>query len=90
MPVAVPDPFTGQTRKLNFDADDLGTVARLSSYSSEESALLPLVLDEAQAHANFNPLAGLMLQVTHCCINTDFAIEFRVGWRWCTYTSGVQ
>ncbi len=69
VPVAVPDPFTGQTRKLNFDADDLGTVVRLSSYSSEESALLPLVLDEAQAHANFNPLAGLMLQVTHSLDN---------------------
>ena len=67
--VAVPDPFTGQTRKLNFDAGDLGTVVRLASYSSEESALLPLVLDEAQAHANFNPLAGLMLQVTHSLEN---------------------
>ena len=69
VPVAVPDPFTGQTRKLNFDADDLGTVVRLSSYSSEQSALLPLVLDEAQAHANFVPLAGLMLQVTHSLDN---------------------
>jgi pimeloyl-ACP methyl ester carboxylesterase len=27
--------------------------------------LLPLVLDEAQTHANFTPIAGLMLQVTH-------------------------
>jgi pimeloyl-ACP methyl ester carboxylesterase len=63
--VGVPDPFTGQTRKLTFDAADLAAVVRLSSYSSEQSALLPLVLDEAQGHANFTPIAGLMLQVTH-------------------------
>jgi pimeloyl-ACP methyl ester carboxylesterase len=61
----VADPFTGQSRKLSFDAADLGTVVRLSSYSTEESALLPLVLDEAQSKGNFAPLAGLMLQVTH-------------------------
>jgi pimeloyl-ACP methyl ester carboxylesterase len=63
--VGVPDPFTGQPRKLTFDAADLAAVARLSSYSPEQSALLPLVLDEAQTHANFAPVAGLLLQVTH-------------------------
>ena len=42
---------------------------RLSSYSTEQSALLPLVLDEAQAHDNFTPLAGLLLQVTHSLDN---------------------
>ncbi len=65
VPVEVADPFTGQNRKLTFNATDLGNVVRLSSYSSEQSALLPLVLDEAQAHDNFRPLAGLLLQVTH-------------------------
>ncbi len=66
-PVAltVPDPFTGESRQLTFDASDLATVVRLSSYSTEQSALLPLVLDEAHTHANFTPVAGLMLQVTH-------------------------
>jgi pimeloyl-ACP methyl ester carboxylesterase len=67
--VTVPDPFTGQNRQLTFDAGDLGTVVRLSSYSTEQSALLPLVLDEAQAHANFTPLASLLLQVTHSLDN---------------------
>jgi pimeloyl-ACP methyl ester carboxylesterase len=67
--VSVPDPFTGETRKLDFGAADLGTAVRLSSYSTEDSALLPLALDEAQAHANFSPLAGLMLQVTHSLDN---------------------
>jgi pimeloyl-ACP methyl ester carboxylesterase len=65
VPLTVPDPFTGQSRKLTFDASDLAAVARLSSYSTEQSALLPLVLDEAQTHGNFTPIAGLMLQVTH-------------------------
>ncbi|HTV77847.1 MAG TPA: alpha/beta fold hydrolase [Steroidobacteraceae bacterium] len=65
VPVGVPDPFTGATRHFSFDAEDLGAVVRLSSYSSDETALLPLVLDEAQAHADFAPIAGLMLQVTH-------------------------
>ncbi len=65
VPVEVADPFTGQARKLSFDAADLGTVVRLSSYSTEQSALLPLVLDEAQSKANFAPLAGLFLQSTH-------------------------
>jgi pimeloyl-ACP methyl ester carboxylesterase len=69
VPVGVPDPFTGVTRKLSFDADDLAGVVRLSSYSTEQSALLPLALDEAQQHANFMPLAGLMLQVTHSLDN---------------------
>jgi pimeloyl-ACP methyl ester carboxylesterase len=64
-PLTVPDPFTGQSRALTFDASDLASVVRLSSYSTEQSALLPLVLDEAQRHGNFTPLAGLMLQVTH-------------------------
>jgi pimeloyl-ACP methyl ester carboxylesterase len=63
--VGVADPFTGQTRKLTFDAADLASVVRLSSYSTEHSALLPLVLDEAQRQANFAPVAGLLLQVTH-------------------------
>jgi len=67
--VTVPDPFTGQPRKLTFDASALGTVVRLASYSSEEAALLPLALDEAQAQGNFNPLAGLLLQVTHSLDN---------------------
>jgi pimeloyl-ACP methyl ester carboxylesterase len=65
VPLTVPDPFTGQSRKLSFDASDLAAVVRLSTYSTEQSALLPLVLDEAQTHANFTPIAGLMLQVTH-------------------------
>ncbi|HEV2702322.1 MAG TPA: alpha/beta fold hydrolase [Steroidobacteraceae bacterium] len=69
VPVEVADPFTGERRKLTFDATDLGTVVRLSSYSTEESALLPLVLDEAQAHANFTPVASLLLQVTHSLNN---------------------
>jgi pimeloyl-ACP methyl ester carboxylesterase len=65
VPVSVPDPFTGVMRTLNFDAADLAAVVRLSSYSTEQTALLPLVLDEAHSHANFVPVAGLMLQVTH-------------------------
>lgn len=69
VPLSVPDPFSGETRPLSFTAADLGTAVRLSSYSTEESALLPLALDEAQAHANFTPLAGLMLQVTHSLDN---------------------
>jgi pimeloyl-ACP methyl ester carboxylesterase len=69
VPIEVADPFTGQRRKLSFDANDLGTVVRLSSYSTEQSALLPLVLDEAQAHTNFTPLASLLLQVTHSLDN---------------------
>jgi pimeloyl-ACP methyl ester carboxylesterase len=60
----VPDPFTGQLRKLSFDVADLGAVVRLASYTPEQAALLPLVLDEAQAHGNFVPVAGLLLQVT--------------------------
>jgi pimeloyl-ACP methyl ester carboxylesterase len=67
--VDVPDPFSGQSRKLSFDAADLATVARLSSYGTEQTALLPLMLDEAQTHANFDPLALLMLQLTHSLDN---------------------
>jgi pimeloyl-ACP methyl ester carboxylesterase len=69
VPLTVPDPFTGQPHQLTFDATALGTVVRLASYSTEEAALLPLALDEAQAHNNFNPLAGLLLQVTHSLDN---------------------
>jgi pimeloyl-ACP methyl ester carboxylesterase len=69
VPVGVPDPFTGVLRNLNFDAADLAVVVRLSSYSTEQAALLPLVLDEAQSHANFVPVAGLLLQVTHSLDN---------------------
>jgi pimeloyl-ACP methyl ester carboxylesterase len=65
-PVAVlmPAPRTGERVALGFGAAHLATVLRLSTYSAEQAAILPLALFEANLHGNFVPLAGQYLLMT--------------------------
>jgi pimeloyl-ACP methyl ester carboxylesterase len=56
-PVDFMDPTTGERTKLEFGVLQFATVLRLSTYSSEQAAVLPLVLHAAQS-GNFTPLAG--------------------------------
>ena len=62
-PVAVllPAPRTGERLALEFGVAHLATVLRLSTYSAEQAALLPLALHEAHMHRNFVPLAAQYL-----------------------------
>lgn len=60
-PVSVTDPTSGERQRLEFGDYQLATVLRLVSYSSEYAALLPLLLDEAGAHADYAPLAAQFL-----------------------------
>lgn len=58
------DPTTGQRAKLDFGLLQLATVLRLSTYTSEQAAVLPLILHAARRAGNFAPLAGqFMLMV---------------------------
>jgi len=58
-PVAVDfiDPTTGAKSHLDFGPLHFATVLRLSTYTSEQAATLPLILNLAQS-GNFTPLAG--------------------------------
>ena len=63
--VSVADPQSGEPVKFAFTALHLAAVLRLSSYSSELAALLPLSLDLAQRQGNFGPLAAQFLLINH-------------------------
>jgi pimeloyl-ACP methyl ester carboxylesterase len=55
------DPTSGEPTSLEFGRLHLAMVLRLSTYNSEQAALLPLTLHLAQHSDNFAPLAGQFL-----------------------------
>jgi pimeloyl-ACP methyl ester carboxylesterase len=57
VPVDFADPSTGETAHLEFGPMQLATVLRLSTYTSEQAATLPLFLHLARS-GNFTPMAG--------------------------------
>ena len=59
----LPDPATGEPRQLEFGSDQLAMVLRLASYSSDYSALLPLMLHSAHASADYTQLAAQFLLI---------------------------
>lgn len=61
--VSLANPTTGEPMSMTFTALHLATVLRLSSYTSEQAALLPLSLYEAYARNDFAPLASQFLVV---------------------------
>ena len=61
--VALPDPASGAPRQLEFGADQLAMVLRLASYSSDYSALLPLLLHAAHASGDYTQLAAQFLLI---------------------------
>jgi pimeloyl-ACP methyl ester carboxylesterase len=58
VPVNFADPTTGEPTHLDFGPLHLATVLRLSTYTSEQAAVLPLVLHLAHHSGNYAPLAG--------------------------------
>ncbi|HEV7715879.1 MAG TPA: alpha/beta fold hydrolase [Steroidobacteraceae bacterium] len=61
VPVSVADPTTAVPVQLDFGPMQFATVLRLSTYTSEQAAVLPLVLDLANRSGNFAPLAAQFL-----------------------------
>ena len=59
--IALPDPTTGASSKLELTAVHLATVLRLSSYSPQEAAFLPLLLHAAATGDDFKLLASQFL-----------------------------
>lgn len=59
--VTVADPTTGEPRSFDFTTRHLATVLRLSIYSAEPTALLPLLLHETSETKNFSALATQFL-----------------------------
>jgi pimeloyl-ACP methyl ester carboxylesterase len=62
-PVSLADPTTGEAAKFEFTSYHLATVLRLASYTSEQAALLPLMLQKAAQSDDFVPLAGQFLLI---------------------------
>lgn len=56
--VTLPDPVTAEPRQLQFSAGHLALAARMLVYSDATTALLPLLIHEAQAASNLVPLAA--------------------------------
>jgi pimeloyl-ACP methyl ester carboxylesterase len=63
VPLSLVDPTSGEPSKLDFTGYHLATVLRLASYTAEQAALLPLILQSATVSANFTPLASQFLLV---------------------------
>lgn len=61
--VSLPDPTNGQPARFAFTTYHLGTVLRLATYTSEQAALLPLMLYRATVSGDFTPLAAHFLLV---------------------------
>jgi pimeloyl-ACP methyl ester carboxylesterase len=62
--VSVTDPTTGAPTQFEFTRFHLATVLRLSIYSAEPTALLPLFLHETQESKDFSKLAVQFLLLT--------------------------
>ena len=57
VPVSVADPSTGDPRQFEFTSSHLATVLRLSIYSAEPTALLPLLLHQTSSSKDFSRIA---------------------------------
>jgi pimeloyl-ACP methyl ester carboxylesterase len=58
IPIAIADPVTGETRRIEVNRGHLITMARMLTYSSRTASLLPLVVHEAATNGNYAPLAA--------------------------------
>jgi len=59
--VRLADPTTGEPRSMQFTQLQLASVLRLSSYTSEQAAVLPLILAAAGTRGDYAPLAAQFL-----------------------------
>ena len=64
VPVTLADPTTGEPSKLALTTLHLATVLRLATYTTQQAALLPLILHRATAAGDFKPLAAQYLLVS--------------------------
>jgi pimeloyl-ACP methyl ester carboxylesterase len=55
--VALPDPVTAAPQTTSLSYGHLASTVRMLSYAPETAALLPLMVDEAEARGNYTPLA---------------------------------
>lgn len=56
--LTLPDPKTGEPQEVEFNADAFAGALRLSGYSADRAALLPLMLKLANRDGRFGPLAA--------------------------------
>jgi pimeloyl-ACP methyl ester carboxylesterase len=61
VPIEIADPRTGKPMTLDFSAQVLAGALRLSGYSAEQAALLPLALEMANRENQYTPLAAQFL-----------------------------
>ena len=65
IPITLADPTTGEPQQIEFSSLHLAMVLRLAIYTSDQAALLPLALDRAVKSADYVPLAGQYLMMSH-------------------------
>ena len=58
---SVPDPVTGEMRRIDVTRNHLITMTRMLSYSARTASLLPLLIHEAATGGNYGPLAAQAL-----------------------------
>jgi pimeloyl-ACP methyl ester carboxylesterase len=61
VPVSIADPMSGAPVRFELGSYQLAVVLRLTSYTSEYAALLPLLIDAAASRGDYVPLAGQFL-----------------------------
>ena len=64
VPITIADPTTGEQSKLELSTLQLATVLRLTTYTPQEAALLPLILHRASESGDFMPLATQYLLIS--------------------------
>jgi pimeloyl-ACP methyl ester carboxylesterase len=64
VPVSIADPATGELTHFEFTTSHFATLLRLSIYSPEPTALLPLLLHETSASKDFSRMAAQFLLLT--------------------------
>jgi pimeloyl-ACP methyl ester carboxylesterase len=64
VPITIADPTTGEQSKLELSMLQLATVLRLTTYTPQEAALLPLILHRATRKGDFEPLATQYLLIS--------------------------
>jgi pimeloyl-ACP methyl ester carboxylesterase len=74
VPVNLPDPTSGEPLHVDFTAQHLAAVLRFLIYAPQGTALLPLLLHEADAAHDFTPLAAQFRLISRA-----YAGEFAIG-----------
>lgn len=61
--LALPDPVSGEQRELELAYEHLAVTVRMLSYAPETVSLIPVIVNEAYANDNYQPIASNALRI---------------------------